>query len=198
MSKTCTKCHETKVLEDFGRDKYAKYGRRPDCKTCRRDQDRERYRDRWENDSEFRDRKLQRNRDRWENDSEFRDRKLQRNRDRWENDPDFRARDAARNAKRRALQRGQPADGSFIPDWLAHHEEMDSWNCHLCGGAFRATDTIHWDHRDPVSDRFTGDAPKAGTVVANMAAAHERCNLARGDVPLAEWHARLGLPDGVG
>ncbi len=33
-SKTCTKCGETKPLEDFGRDKSKKSGRRSDCKMC--------------------------------------------------------------------------------------------------------------------------------------------------------------------
>lgn len=37
----------------------------------------------------------------------------------------------------------------------------------------------------------------AGTVVANMSPAHSACNTARGNVPLAEWHTRNGLPDGI-
>ena len=35
MSKTCTKCGETKPLDDFHRDKTGAGGRRPDCKECK-------------------------------------------------------------------------------------------------------------------------------------------------------------------
>ena len=44
MSKTCTKCGETKPLDDFHRDKTGAGGRRPDCKECRRGYSR-RYRE---------------------------------------------------------------------------------------------------------------------------------------------------------
>ena len=37
MSKTCTKCGETKPLDDFHRDKTGAGGRRPDCKECVRE-----------------------------------------------------------------------------------------------------------------------------------------------------------------
>ena len=37
MSKTCTKCGETKPLDDFYRDKTGAGGRRPDCKECVRE-----------------------------------------------------------------------------------------------------------------------------------------------------------------
>lgn len=88
-------------------------------------------------------------------------------------------------------KRGLPSDGSSPADWAAHVEETDIWYCHLCGSGFAAGDEIHWDHRDPV----TGGT--AGTVVANMSPAHSACNTARGNVPLAEWHTRIGLPDGI-
>ena len=44
MSKTCTKCGETKPLDDFHRDKTRSGGRRSDCKECRREYSR-RYRE---------------------------------------------------------------------------------------------------------------------------------------------------------
>ena len=44
MSKTCTKCGETKPLDDFHRHKTGAGGRRPDCKECRREYSR-RYRE---------------------------------------------------------------------------------------------------------------------------------------------------------
>jgi len=97
----------------------------------------------------------------------------------------------SQKARRRARLLGLPDDGSTVTDWLAHHEETDTWHCHLCGGAFAAGDEIHWDHRDPVS---TGTA---GTVLSNMAAAHAVCNLSRGTTPLHEWSTRVGLPEGV-
>ena len=37
MSKTCTKCGETKPLDDFHRDKRSPDGRRSDCKECGRE-----------------------------------------------------------------------------------------------------------------------------------------------------------------
>lgn len=96
-----------------------------------------------------------------------------------------------RGHRYRARKAALPVDGSGIPDWLDHAEETDTWACHLCGGALAATDIIHWDHRDPVA------GGEAGTVVANMSAAHEVCNLARGNVPIDVWHDRVGVPDGV-
>ena len=44
MSKTCTKCGETKSLDDFHRDKTGVGGRRSDCKECVREYKR-RYRE---------------------------------------------------------------------------------------------------------------------------------------------------------
>ena len=55
MSKTCTKCGETKPLDDFHRDKTGAGGRRPDCKECVREYKR-RYHE------ENRDKRLEYNR----------------------------------------------------------------------------------------------------------------------------------------
>jgi hypothetical protein len=53
MVKTCSKCGETKPLEDFHSQKDGKFGRRGDCKVClraaqrkHRDENRELYRQR--------------------------------------------------------------------------------------------------------------------------------------------------------
>ena len=43
MSKTCTKCGETKPLDDFHRNKTGAGGRRPDCKECVRECSRRYY-----------------------------------------------------------------------------------------------------------------------------------------------------------
>ena len=43
MSKTCTKCGETKPLDDFHRNKTGAGGRRPDCKECVREYARRYY-----------------------------------------------------------------------------------------------------------------------------------------------------------
>lgn len=102
-----------------------------------------------------------------------------------------RASSKGRDHRRRARLRELPTDGSGPRDWLRHHEETDTWYCHLCGGGFERGDEITWDHRDPVTGGTTG------TVVANMAAAHAACNYARSNTPLEEWHARVGVPDGV-
>ena len=55
MSKTCTKCGETKSLDDFHRDKTGVGGRRSDCKECVREYKR-RYHE------ENRDKRLEYNR----------------------------------------------------------------------------------------------------------------------------------------
>lgn len=43
MVKTCTKCGETKPLEDFHRQKSGKYGRQPKCKNCQKAYNKEYY-----------------------------------------------------------------------------------------------------------------------------------------------------------
>ena len=70
MSKTCTKCGETKPLDDFHRDKTRAGGRYPHCKECRRERNRRRY-------EENRDKERERNRRRYE---ENRDKERERNR----------------------------------------------------------------------------------------------------------------------
>ena len=55
MSKTCTKCGETKSLDDFHRDKAGAGGRRPDCKECVQEYARRHY-------EENRDKERERNR----------------------------------------------------------------------------------------------------------------------------------------
>ena len=55
MSKTCTKCGETKPLDDFHRDKRGPDGRRSDCKECVREYKRRYY-------EENRDKERERNR----------------------------------------------------------------------------------------------------------------------------------------
>ena len=54
MSKTCTKCGETKSLDDFHRNKDGAGGRRPDCKECVREYTRRYYE---ENRDKVRERK---------------------------------------------------------------------------------------------------------------------------------------------
>ena len=55
MSKTCTKCGETKPLDDFHRDKTGAGGRKPHCKECVREYKRRYY-------EENRDKERERNR----------------------------------------------------------------------------------------------------------------------------------------
>ena len=55
MSKTCTKCGETKSLDDFHRNKTGAGGRRPDCKECVQEYTRRYY-------EENRDKERERNR----------------------------------------------------------------------------------------------------------------------------------------
>ena len=91
--------------------------------------------------------------------------------------------------RRRARERGLPTDGTGPRDWAAHAEEIEDFECHLCGGALEVDDEIHWDHLDPISTGTTG------TVFHNMHAAHAECNLMRGNRTLEEWWAATGLLD---
>ena len=42
-TKTCSKCHKTKPLDDFRKSKKGKYGKRSDCKKCEKDYNRKYY-----------------------------------------------------------------------------------------------------------------------------------------------------------
>src|SRR5699024_6984700 len=163
----------------------AKDGRRPNCKACQRGYDARWYAENRERQREYDARWYAEDKD----NPEYRDRDRARAA-RWyaekKDHPEYRGRRRARAARRHDSKRSLPDDGSGIADWLSHMEESDVWHCHLCGGAFAAGDDIHWDHRDPVS---TGTA---GTVLSNMAAAHDTCNISRGNTPLREWHKRVG------
>lgn len=190
VRKTCTKCGQTKALEEFHRDKRAKDGRRPDCKDCKRAANSKRR-----EDPTYREMEQQKNADRQR--AKMRDpgcREKERARQRTSG---YRASANAAHARRREREANQPNDGSGMSDYLFRMEDDDAWFCVLCGGPFGVGDAIEAEHRDPVCARHTGDAPKAGRTVANMTPVHRSCNRSRGDVPLAEWHARLGLPDGV-
>lgn len=198
--KTCRREYDARYYEE-NRERRREYNARY------RAENRERYREyaaRWREENrdnpEYRERARERSA-RWyaenrERKREYDARWYEENRERireydaryHEENPEI---SRARSARRRARKRGLPDDGSGIADWLSHMEDSDVWHCHLCGGAFAAEDEIHWDHRDPVS---TGTA---GTVLSNMAAAHDTCNISRGNTPLREWHKRVGLPDGV-
>lgn len=91
--------------------------------------------------------------------------------------------------RRRAKIRNLPTDGTGPRDWAAHAEEIEDFECHLCGGTLEVDDEIHWDHLDPISTGTTG------TVFHNMHAAHAECNLMRGNRSLEEWWAATGLLD---
>jgi len=103
--------------------------------------------------------------------------------------PAGRASGRGRQQRRRAKVRNLPTDGTGPRDWAAHAEEIEDFECHLCGGALEVDDEIHWDHLDPISTGTTG------TVFHNMHAAHAECNLMRGNRSLEEWWAATGLLD---
>lgn len=224
MTKTCTKCGVEKAETEYsGNGKRAdgtpKY--RTDCKACVREYNAKRHAENKDN-PEYRERARERaakwyaeNRERarkWYAENRERKREYKakwnaKNREwvreyaaKWrENNPDYAAKYHAENpevaragtARYAARKRGLPDDGSGVADWLDRMEDEDIFHCHLCGAAFTGTEQIDWDHRDPVS---TGTA---GTVLANMAAAHSPCNRSRRNTPLDEWAERVGLPDGI-
>lgn len=99
MSKTCTKCGETKPLDGFRRDKSKKGGRRSACTECTKESNR-RYRE------ENRDKERERSR-RWR--EENRDKKLESDRRWYEENREY---ERARNRNRmRDYQRGS---GAFL------------------------------------------------------------------------------------
>ena len=63
MSKTCTKCGETKPLDDFHRDKTGAGGRRPDCKECVREYKRRYHEENRDKRLEYKRRYREENRD---------------------------------------------------------------------------------------------------------------------------------------
>ena len=63
MSKTCTKCGETKPLDDFHRDKTRAGGRRPECKECVREDLRRYYEENHDKRLEYARRYREENRD---------------------------------------------------------------------------------------------------------------------------------------
>ena len=63
MSKTCTKCGETKPLDDFHRNKTGAGGRRPDCKECVREYKRSYYEENRDKRLEYSRRYYEENRD---------------------------------------------------------------------------------------------------------------------------------------
>jgi len=105
--------------------------------------------------------------------------------------PEGRAANRGRQQRRRAKERDLPTDGTGPRDWAAWAEEQDDFQCHLCGGDLTEDDEIHWDHLDAISTGTTG------TVLHNMHAAHARCNLSRGNRPIDEWRAAMGLSDEI-
>lgn len=102
--------------------------------------------------------------------------------------PAGRATNRGKRQRRRARERDLPTDGTGPREWAAYAEEMEDFECHLCGGALTAEDEIHWDHLDPISTGTTG------TVLHNMHAAHAECNRRRGNRSLEEWYAAVELP----
>jgi len=93
--------------------------------------------------------------------------------------------------RRRARERNLPTDGTGPRDWAAWAEEQDDFLCNLCGGMLTAEDEIHYDHVDPISTGTTG------TVLHNMRAVHAWCNLSRGNRPIDEWRAAMGLTEEI-
>ena len=52
-TKTCSKCHETKLLEEFYNQKSSKDGKRPECKKCKSEYDKEYDRNRKKEKAEY-------------------------------------------------------------------------------------------------------------------------------------------------
>ena len=93
MSKTCTKCGETKPLDDFHRDKTRAGGRYPHCKECVREYNRRHYEENRDKRLEYNRRYHEENRDKVLESQrryyeENRDKERERNRRRYEENRD--------------------------------------------------------------------------------------------------------------
>ena len=188
-TKRCTKCGETKSLDEFHRDRSKPLGRRPDCRACQREYNRiwrEANRDRKrEYDREYyaanRDRKREYDREYYAANRERR-REYSReyraaNRDRYrEYFREYRAanRDRCREHKhrRRARERSTTVEEFSLADVYAWWEELGIYTCFWCDLPFAEGDRIHVDHVWPLS--------RGGHhAVRNLVPACERCNLAK-------------------
>lgn len=224
LTKRCTKCGEVKALEEFSPRKDRRGGRRSQCRVCRAKHEREA---RWVKkgipESEWP--LLHREADRQQRMRELAARHglkycsgcnmclgrgfFNRRSATADGRRAFcKACDSAYNAayyrteagrasrkggvhRYRARLRELPTDGTGPRDWAAFAEEIEDFECHLCGGTLTAEDEIHWDHVEAISNG------SAGTVLHNMHAAHAWCNRSRGNRPIEEWRAAMGLSDEI-
>lgn len=162
----CSKCGETKSLDEFHRDRRRPLGRRSDCRACQR----EYYRTWSEANSEYfreyyaanRDRRREHyaaNRDRYR---EYKREHYAANRDRYHE----------YERRRRARKRAATVEEFSPDDVYAWWEELGLYTCFWCGLPFTEDDRIHVDHVWPLS--------RGGHhAVRNLVPACERCNRAK-------------------
>lgn len=208
-TKTCSRCTQNLPLEAFGPDRSRRDGCRRYCRDCERAYNREwtarnpekrrakdiRY---WEN-NKAKYRKYQRDyaRQRRRTDEEFRLRQYEIRDRHQKRHPDRVAasyrryaqansdKRRAKEARRRARQAGSAVGAVDYTAIL----ERDGHICHICGESLVPND-LHFDHIVPL-------ARGGAHVTENIAVAHARCNLSKGDRLLEELRAdESGRPAG--
>jgi len=199
-TKRCTKCGETKSLDEFHRDRSKPLGRRSHCRSCLSEYyaaNRDRFRERnraWYAANRERKREYAReyyaaNRDRLlEYSREYnrawyeanRDRRREYNRAWYEANRDHRREYHAANLdrwreyerRRRARKRAATVEKFSPADVYAWWDELGAYTCFWCDLPFAEGDSIHVDHVWPLS--------RGGHhAVRNLVPACERCNQAK-------------------
>ena len=173
MMKTCTKCRESKPIEQFGKDSKAKDGKFYWCKECARAHDRAYYYADpsrrvaisqayyWRNVEKCRARARS---DHWEN----REANIERMRKYREENPH---KHKELSARRHARKVGAPVVEKIDREYVW---ERDGGRCHICGKKIDRSipRNFHLDHLVPLSKggNHTHD---------NLRAAHQTCNAMR-------------------
>ena len=164
--KVCSKCGETKALEDFAKNKLGRYGLSSWCRECHRSAAQESYK---------RD-KSRMNAERSKRRRENLDRENAVRRAAYAGDP---TRYLSDSARRRARKR---ENGDYLVTDRDYRRILNS-PCAGCG----STENIEVDHIVPI-------ARGGRHAVGNLQALCRSCNASKGAKLLVQWRARRGAP----
>ncbi|MEU5361150.1 HNH endonuclease [Streptomyces albidoflavus] len=170
--KTCTKCGETKALEEFSAYRRARDGKKPYCRQCARQyaqtptQKRAYYA---ANRERLNESTKRRNRDRYATDPEYRASQITRSVERRRADPAIQ-REA--NNRRRARKAAATVKPFTTAELHAAWDEAGFYACYWCDCDFTDSVKMHVDHLVPL-DRGGAHA------VENLVPACSDCNLSK-------------------
>lgn len=165
-SKVCTKCGVDKPLNEYSPSEGCKYGRRPDCKSCR----------------------AKHIANKRANDPDFHERELAIKRDCYRNDSEYRSHSCAKGAARRAAKLG--CEGSH--DALDRQVVFDvhGEHCRYCGVSEeehieKTGSRLSLDHVVPLVNGGSNDA-------SNLAPCCRSCNSAKRNKSLSQFLDEIG------